>query len=616
MFRRQLHFALNPSQYDNEQNSEVMQNSSSAGITNNIVTYDPQHIPPENSSFLERSFCCRLRCLLDNSSGFLALNFQGRLKYLHGQNKMSEDGTMMHSQLALFAIATPVQPPSILEIRTKTFIFQTKHKLDFTPMGCDTRGKVVLGYSEVELCMKGTGYQFIHAADMMYCADNHVRMIKTGESGLTVFRLLTKHSGWIWVQANARLVYKGGRPDFIVARQRALANEEGEEHFRQRKLQLPFHFATGEAVLYDTSPSLDDFIGSSKAPKIRKTSDQKPLDPDSLLGAMLKQDQSIYVSHAASEPQYSLDKAFTDSHSVVKIQGDLNPWQQGNPEHSAFKQENSTLAMIDTLEQLINDSNLCNTLQKLDVDELGLKDWENALLKMDINSDMSIELNDILTNDIFSYVEDALFKERDMVASPGSDQHNSEQTVLPNGFAANQLDQQKFNHQTQLLPNSQGVSHSQPNYVGMGPQSLVGSIEGTGDLQNRLVKLSPGSSPDIPACYSDPSEAFSKQRALSPPHPHRACECAIDFLPGVLPRRHLRNRYPLPLIPSALESVRGTTIFTKLVFRGAYNLIRIREGDDWKIAFLTTHGHYEYLVMPFGLVNAPAAFQSFMNDIF
>nr|XP_015214723.1 PREDICTED: aryl hydrocarbon receptor-like [Lepisosteus oculatus] len=532
MFRRQLHFALNPSQYDNEQNSEVMQNSSSAGISNNIVTYDPQHIPPENSSFLERSFCCRLRCLLDNSSGFLALNFQGRLKYLHGQNKMSEDGTMMHSQLALFAIATPVQPPSILEIRTKTFIFQTKHKLDFTPMGCDTRGKVVLGYSEVELCMKGTGYQFIHAADMMYCADNHVRMIKTGESGLTVFRLLTKHCGWIWVQANARLVYKGGRPDFIVARQRALANEEGEEHFRQRKLQLPFHFATGEAVLYDTSPSLDDFIGSSKAPKIRKTSDQKPLDPDSLLGAMLKQDQSIYVSHAASEPQYSLDKAFTDSHSVVKIQGDLNPWQQGNPEHSAFKQENSTLAMIDTLEQLINDSNLCNTLQKLDVDELGLKDWENALLKMDINSDMSIELNDILTNDIFSYVEDALFKERDMVASPGSDQHNSEQTVLPNGFAANQLgnqnafvnvqqnlfdndsqssslsrgknqqsfypqrfptteiqnslliDQQKFNHQTQLLPNSQGVSHSQPNYVGMGAQSLVGSIEGAGDLKN------------------------------------------------------------------------------------------------------------------------------------
>lgn len=68
-----------------------------------------------------------------------ALNFQGRLKYLHGQNKMAEDGTMGHPQLALFAIATPVQSPSIMEIRTKTIIFQTKHKLDFTPLGIDTR---------------------------------------------------------------------------------------------------------------------------------------------------------------------------------------------------------------------------------------------------------------------------------------------------------------------------------------------------------------------------------------------------------------------------------------------------------------------------------------------
>lgn len=47
-------------------------------------------------------------------------------------------------------------------------------------------------------------------------------VIKTGESGFTVFRLLTKSGTWVWVQANARLVYKGGRPDFIVARQRAL----------------------------------------------------------------------------------------------------------------------------------------------------------------------------------------------------------------------------------------------------------------------------------------------------------------------------------------------------------------------------------------------------------
>lgn len=67
------------------------------------------------------------------------MNFQGRLKFLHGQNKKGKDGTILSPQLALFAVATPLQPPSILEIRTKNFIFRTKHKLDFTPTGCDAK---------------------------------------------------------------------------------------------------------------------------------------------------------------------------------------------------------------------------------------------------------------------------------------------------------------------------------------------------------------------------------------------------------------------------------------------------------------------------------------------
>lgn len=77
----------------------------------------------------------------------------------------------------------------------------------------------------------------------------------------------------------------------------------------------------------------------------------------------------------------------------------------------------------------------------------------------------------------------------------------------------------------------------------------------------------------------------------------------------------IKNRYPLPLIPEALDRLRSGKIFTKLDLRGAYNLVRIKEGHEWKTAFRTRYGHYECTVMPFGLTNAPATFQHFMNDV-
>jgi len=77
----------------------------------------------------------------------------------------------------------------------------------------------------------------------------------------------------------------------------------------------------------------------------------------------------------------------------------------------------------------------------------------------------------------------------------------------------------------------------------------------------------------------------------------------------------IRNSYPLPLISELLDRVKGAKIFTKLDLKSAYNLVRIKEGDEYKTAFRTRYGHYEYLVMPFGLKNAPATFQHFINDV-
>jgi hypothetical protein len=77
----------------------------------------------------------------------------------------------------------------------------------------------------------------------------------------------------------------------------------------------------------------------------------------------------------------------------------------------------------------------------------------------------------------------------------------------------------------------------------------------------------------------------------------------------------IKNRYPLPLLDNMIDQLRGAKFFTKLDLRGAYNLVRVREGDEWKTAFRCRYGHYEYKVMPFGLTNAPAVFQGMMNDI-
>jgi hypothetical protein len=75
-----------------------------------------------------------------------------------------------------------------------------------------------------------------------------------------------------------------------------------------------------------------------------------------------------------------------------------------------------------------------------------------------------------------------------------------------------------------------------------------------------------------------------------------------------------KNRYPLPLIEETLNRVQGAKYFTRLDLRSAFNLIRIKEGDEWKTAFRTRYGLFEFLVMPFGLTNAPATCQQYVND--
>jgi len=77
-----------------------------------------------------------------------------------------------------------------------------------------------------------------------------------------------------------------------------------------------------------------------------------------------------------------------------------------------------------------------------------------------------------------------------------------------------------------------------------------------------------------------------------------------------------KDRYPLSLISDLLDSPCKARIYTKIDLRHAYHLVRIAEEDEWKTAFRTRYGVFEWSVMPFGLTNALAAFQRFMNDVF
>ncbi|KAL0534301.1 hypothetical protein IC582_028590 [Cucumis melo] len=77
----------------------------------------------------------------------------------------------------------------------------------------------------------------------------------------------------------------------------------------------------------------------------------------------------------------------------------------------------------------------------------------------------------------------------------------------------------------------------------------------------------------------------------------------------------IKNRYPLPRIDYFFDNLQGTTIFSKIDLRSSYHQLKIRDSDIPKTAFHCRYGHYEFIIMSFGLTNAPALFMDLMNTV-